>query len=249
MDSLFDQTVVQTTIDESKDFLSELVGDGKKFKDVKDLAKGKAFSDAHIVTLEQTLSRMREELQTRKTAAELIDQISQRRTNPDPTPNLDNRALDTDTQTQTKSGLSPEDVERMFSEREAQRRKDDNLNLATAKLKEIHGDSAATVLQTKARELGLDTTYLKNMAQEAPNAFLALFNKPVEQTQRDVFTAPPSNSFRPTPTTNLSEKWSTFNEVKKSNPSMYWTPGFQRKIMEAAQRAAEQGQYEQFMAN
>lgn len=253
-ESLFDQTVSTPTIDESKDFLSELVGDGKKFKDVKDLAKGKAFSDAHIVSLEQTLDRLKAELQTRKTAEELIDKINQKRINPDSTPIPDNRNLDDDTQTPLKSGqsrtnagaLTPEDVEKMFLEREARRRKDDNLTLASQKLRDIHGDAAAGVLQAKAQELGLDTTYLKNMAQEAPNAFLALFSKPAS-VQQDVFSAPPSSSFRPQTTNSLTEKWSTFNEVKKANPRLYESAGFQKKIMEAGERAAQAGRFEEFM--
>lgn len=246
LDNLFDRTVIMPPIfDESKDFLSELVGDGKKFKDAKELAKGKAYSDAHIQTLEQTLAQIREELKTRKTAAELIDQINQRRT-PDPAPPGDNHSLGDDNQQQLKSGLSPEDVERMFSEREAKRHREDNLTLASQKLKEIHGEAAAVALQTKAKELGLDTTYLKNMAQEAPNAFLALFSKPAP-IQEDVFNAPPNSSFRPQMTNSLAEKWSQFNEVKKTDPNKYWSSGFQRKIMEAAERAAQAGKYEEFM--
>lgn len=245
-DNLFDQTVSNVPlIDETKDFLSELVGEGKKFKDAKELAKGKAYSDAHIQTLEQTLAQIREELKTRKTAAELIDQINQRRT-PDSNPIPDNRNLDADTQNNNKSGMTSEDVERMFYERELQRQRNDNLTIASQKLRDLHGDTAAGALQAKAQELGLDTAYLKNMAQEAPNAFLALFNKPTPVTQ-DVFNAPPSNSFRPPVGSTLTEKWSAFNGVKKTDPNKYWSSAFQRKIMEAGERAAQAGRYEEFM--
>lgn len=241
---LFDQTVAATTIDDSKDFLSELVGSDKKFKDVKELAKGKAFSDAHIVTLEQTLSRMREELQTRKTAEELINQINLTKRNVDPQANPDNQ--DPTDQTLTKSGLSPEDVERILQERDTKRRREDNLNLASQKLRETHGEQAAVALQRKAAELGLDTQYLKNMAQEAPSAFLALFSKPTETTQPDIFNAPPTSTYRPPTTNTLQEKWSDFNKVKITDSKTYWSPAFQRKVAEAAQRATNAGRSEEF---
>lgn len=250
MDGLFDQIVTPPTLDENKDYLSELVGDGKKFKDAKELAKGKAFSDAHISTLEQTLASMREELRTRATAEDLINQINLRRP-VDPSKNTEQQMTEQTINENPIKPITPEDVERMFAERDTKRQRESNLNLTSQKLKETFGDTAAGVLGEKARELGLSTDYLKNMAQEAPTAFLALFNKPAASSAaKDIFSAPPQSSFRPAINPqDTGEKWSEFNKVKKENPNEYWSPKFQRKIMEAAEKAMESGSYERFMAS
>ena len=125
MSDLFDPTNAPQ-LDETKDYLTELVGDGKKFKDVKDLAKGKAFSDLHIQTLEKTLNQMREELQTRKTAEELINQIALTKPTANPDRTGDNLPPDADAG-KIKSGLTPEDVEKLFAEREGKQRRENNL--------------------------------------------------------------------------------------------------------------------------
>lgn len=243
---VFDQIVPPITLDETKDYFVELVGEGKKFKDVKDLAKGKAYADAHVTNLEKTLEAMRAELVTRKTAEDLINQITLANQRNDPS-NRGNPPVDEQITDPNKSGLSPEDVERMFAEREAKARRDNNLNMTTQKLRDTHGDNAATVLQEKARELGVDTAYLKGLAQDNPTVFLSLFNKPVDRPDRDgLFVAPPQNSYRPPSNAYQGDKWSDFQRIKASDPSLYWSPKYQRKIMDAADKAEASGNYELF---
>jgi hypothetical protein len=244
MDNLFDQTVnnAPITIDETKDYLVELVGEGKKFKDPKDLAKGKAYSDAHIANLEKTLNSLREELHTRKTAEELINQMTSVRRNNDPVitqePNLE-------VNNQIK-GMSPEDVEKLLTDRDVKRRKDENLNQATQKLKETFGEQAASAVANRARELGVEPSYLRSLAQEAPSAFIALFNKQSD-VQEDVFRAPPTSSYRPPLKQGLTDKWSELTTIRKTDPNTFYGAAHQRKLMEAAQRAVDAGRYEEFI--
>lgn len=247
MSNLFDQTVAPVQLDDTKDFLAELVGEGKKFKDPKELARGKAHSDAHIANLEKTLNEMRVELNTRKTAEDLINRITLANNRPAPTIDSDDTPPENrDTQSNPK-GLTPEDVERMFQEREVRSRKEQNLQATTNKLRELHGDDAARVLQTKASELGVDTQYLKNLAQDSPSIFLSLFNKP--EAPKDIFNAPPPSSHRVQIATYTGEKWSDFQKVKTENPTLYWSAKFQRQMMDSAERAANSDTYDKFMNN
>ena len=246
MSDVFDQIVSPVTLDESKDYFAELVGEGKKFRDPKELAKGKAYSDAHIANLEKTLAEMRAELQTRKTAEDLINQINLASNRVDPSRDQNPPVTEPNSNPDIKSGLTPEDVERLFQEREAKQRREANLNKTTEKLREIHGDNAAAALQAKASELGVDTNYLKGLAQDNPTIFLSLFNKP-QESPKDIFNAPAPSTFRPNQNTDTGEKWSDYNKVKKENPTLYWSPKFQRKLMDAAERAMSQDRYEAFL--
>jgi hypothetical protein len=59
MNNLLDQSNSQPTLDENKNYYEELVGEGKKFKDEKELAKGKWIADEYVKTLERSLDEMR----------------------------------------------------------------------------------------------------------------------------------------------------------------------------------------------
>ena len=246
MSDLFDQTDAPVVLDDSKDYVAELVGEDKKFKTVSDLAKGKVFSDVHISNLERTLAGLREELQTRKTAEELINQINLAKKPADGERIPDNQDR-LNANEPLKSGLTPEDVEALLSKRESQRIKESNLTLASQKLREQHGEAAAALVSTKAAELGVSNSYLRDMASNAPNAFLALFkDAKVEAKTDDVFQAAPQSSFRPNPQQRLTEKWSDFKKVKSENPNLYWSANFQRRLAEAAQKATDGGYSEEF---
>lgn len=240
---VFDQNDNDVTL-EDKDYLAELVGEDKKFKSPQDLAKGKAHADAHIARLEATLSQLRDELKTRTTTDQLMDQIKALKGSgtPEftPTPQGQNEGAD--------KGLTVQDVERLLAEREASRNKEANLNQAVNTLKEMYGDETPQMIQAKARELGVDTNYLKNLAKESPKIFTNLF-QPKTQAAKDVFNAPPAsrvNSFGVGNNTS-KEKYSDFRKVQRENPNVFYSASFQRKIVEAVSRAQAQGRYDEFM--
>src|SRR5712672_125043 len=70
-------------LDPTKEYLQELVGDGKKFKSPEDLARGKYEADSYIKILERRLDEMRDdykkvrgEADTAKRLDDLINQLS-----------------------------------------------------------------------------------------------------------------------------------------------------------------------------
>lgn len=255
MSDLFDQTVDPVVIDETKDYFTEFVGDDKKFKTPQELAKSKAYADAHIANLTRNLDDLRKELGTRKTAEDLINQIALRsghdsvRANNPADRTIVQDQLEREPATgETVKSLTPADVERMFTEREQLSQRQQNLKLTTTKLTEVHGENAAKVISDKAKELGVDSQYLKKLAEDTPSIFLSLFPKP-ESKANEMFQAPPPNQFRTQVDQFIGAKWSDFNKVKATDPKKYHSAAFQRAIMEAAQKAADAGQYDKFMAS
>lgn len=247
MSDLFDQAEPPVVIDPTKDYFSELVGPDKKFKSEKELALGKAHSDAHIANLEKTLAGLREEVAKRKTTEDLMDHINKALTAKElpPTRMPDPLAPNGD----VKSGLTAEDVQKLLADRDNESIRRNNTAIAAQKLQELYGETAATEITKKAQELGVNKDYLKNMAESSPSVFLALFSAPQKNVQKDIFNAPPQNSYRPPENSHNGPKMSDFKKVKDANPTEYWKPAFQRKMIEAAEQAMEKGYYEQFMAN
>jgi len=80
-----DQPDTIDTIDPSKNYLAELVGEGKKFKTQEDLARGKAESDAYIKILEKRSDelrndylKLRDDYSSRAKLEEVVDQLTKR---------------------------------------------------------------------------------------------------------------------------------------------------------------------------
>lgn len=235
-------------LDPNKDYLAELVGEGKKFKDPTELAKGKAYSDAHIATLEATLNNMRQELAQRKTTEDLINRINQLQ-QPQQTQTLqqDNQHLQQGEQTK---GLTLEDVQKLLGERDVQSQRAFNLNSATQKLREQFGDEATRVVDQKAQELGVGKEFLKGIAEQTPNVFLALFAGAEAPTKpNNLFNAPSPSSYRPQDGKPLQETWKTLNALKATDPNKYWSSQYQRHLMAAAEKAQADGRYEEFMSS
>jgi hypothetical protein len=63
------------TVDENVDYVTELVGEGKKFKDISGLARGKAEADLTIEVLKKKLDDLNKELTTRASLETFLDQM------------------------------------------------------------------------------------------------------------------------------------------------------------------------------
>lgn len=134
------------TAQPSGDPLAELVGEGKKFKTVEDLARGKAEADAFIARLQEEQAALRRELEARLTVEEQIARIKQAPSQPVTTPTT----ATSPTTSQTAS-LDEAAVEQLLNakltQREKTQRAEANKREVDAVLLKAYGGDAA-----KARE-------------------------------------------------------------------------------------------------
>lgn len=162
-----------TAIDETKDYLTELVGEGKKFSDVSALAKGKATSDAYIANLEREMAELRGELQTRATIEDVIDKMRTQRNEPE-----HNRNTNPD---EPDGKFNPEDINKLVEQHLAQatqaQREAANFDLVTQELQRTYGADYQRHLNQKLTELGLDKGVATNLARTQPKTFLKLFGE------------------------------------------------------------------------
>ena len=183
--------------DTTKDYLKELVGEGKKFKDVNDLAKGKAESDSFISSITKENNELRkeyktlkEELQSRARLEELVDKIALEKAAS--VSNADSK----DDENETRNlGIKPEDVKGIVSQEisrfQSESRKEANLNLVRAKLQERFGNNYRT--SELADRIGVDEKYFVETAATHPNIILKTLglDGPVKA---DTFQTPPTSS-------------------------------------------------------
>lgn len=226
MADIFQPVDDQTTqLDPNADYLTELVGEGKKFKDAQALAKSKMMADRHITNLETELEETRLELKQRIGFQEAMDQLKLLNK---PVVNEPSN-IDTPDQSERKDVLTPEQLEalleRKLTERESKNLQERNQNFVQSELVKHFGSEeiARSEINRKAKELDISPDVLKSMAQKTPKAFLAL----VVEAPRNVNTSVPKSSivmsnektFNPTG----SKKQSYWNNLKKSDPKSYYS--------------------------
>lgn len=239
------------TVDPNKDYLSEYVGDGKKFKDAAELAKAKAHSDAFIERLQRELSGIRTELNTRVKLEELMDRMS--------ATNSDKRTTSQDTQTFGESGqdgtapknLSPEDIEKVIEQRlaarEQERRITDNVSTVKNRLVAEFGDNYVAELEARTKSLGLSREFVADIAKREPKALFALLGieSPTgsqQKSQNDLFSAPPRNSVN---TVGFGikdageKKFHDFEKIRKEDPARYWSAQVQNDLHRQAMKLGE----------
>jgi hypothetical protein len=217
-------------IDPNKDYLVELVGEGKKFSTPQELARGKAEADAHVTRLEDEQRRLREELATRIKYEEFLDKLNTSPPSNPPAPQGEPPAKDT--------SVKPEEIERLLeqklNQRESQKTAEQNLTLVVNKLQEVLGPNYAQHLKKQTTELGMTEQAVRNLAASNPKVLFKLLGIG-EKPQDNLFMSPPRSQMTFTPTGGSSGKrgFSYYEEIRKKDNSLYWSPKIQNEMFNA----------------
>lgn len=216
------------SVDPNKDYLQELVGEGKKFKTPQDLARGKYEADNYVKTLTVKLDQMREDylkLDTDyKARAKLEDMIGQLKSGQQPLSNNTPPVND-----DKKPEINPEQimslVDSQIKKNKVLDREQANFNVAQQKLREVFGTNYQTALNERIDELGLTVDDVNAMAKKSPTAFSKMLG--LEPEQKDSFQTPPRTSQRNdtfSPKGGPKRTWSYYQEMRKNNPTLYHNP-------------------------
>lgn len=226
MTDLF-QEINEDTLDPSKNYLEELVGDGKKFKTPEELAKGKFYADTQINILTKKLDEMRADymaLREDNAAKDKLDDLLKKIENE--RNNMSDKLPDTD---EDKSGLKIEDVKSLFQQEystaKTREKEDANFNYIQSKLKEVHGKNAQEFLSEQMQNLGLNKETINDMARKQPK-FLERALGLDQPKRNENFQAPPFSSLRNefSPSGGPKRTWSYYQELRKTKPDLYHDP-------------------------
>lgn len=251
-DDLFNnQQSDQLQFDENKDYLAELVGDDKKFKDLNALAKGKAFSDAFIEhqnrqldLLKQDYARLRDDYASRAKLEEYIDQL---KTLQGPA-SSDNLPQANEDKAPTFDPAKLQDlVSETISRREAERREQENLAMVRSRLTEHFGENFQSALKKHVDELGMSQEEFNATARRNPKLLFKALE--LDRRSSEGFQAPPRTEQRPAFAPNTPKRtWTFYENLRMSNPDVYWEPKTQNQMHKDHQTlgdAFEDGNYKQ----
>jgi len=170
-----------TTTEHAQDLLAELVGEGKKFKTVEDLAKGKLEADRFIENLTQEQRELRDSykaLEEKLAKTETVREVL----------GSQNSASGEGNQPQS---VPTEELLKLVDERlnertEAQTAAANRERANAALLKHFSNDEAKAreFVAAEAKRIGVGTDFLGDMSSKSPEAFLRLvgINQPKANT-------------------------------------------------------------------
>lgn len=230
-------------IDPSRNYLDELVGEGKKFKSVDDLARGKAEADAYIATIVRQLDETKQELNTRARLEEMLTQLR-----PTPAAAPQPAAVDplqSEHREQT-NGFTADDVDKLINERLTQREiartKQQNFDFAKQELEKAFGTNYGEVLKNKASELGVAPEWVNNLATENPKALLKLVGaeQAAPRPQAPSLFSPPASQVQAQFQAGATERTqSYYKALKIKDPTTYYSNATTVQMHKDAQRLGE----------
>lgn len=247
-----DLFTMSTTIDPEKDYTAELVGEGKKFKDNKELARSKVESDLFISHLQKELAEAREDALRRKSVEEAIAAL-QNTNNSSSSSNGGNSsdgnsaaepvALNEEQMKQLIRESVVSTIESQTANSAAQR----NVELVKQTLESAWGKDFPLKLKQEAAALGVSEAFVMDMAKSQPKALFKLVGVQEgsqRQQEQSLFTpstvgintAALSNNRRSIPE---QESYSYWKKVRAEDPNLYHSPKSAMARFEAAKKHGE----------
>jgi hypothetical protein len=243
-EDLFTNKDQNNEIDLNKNYLEELVGEGKKFKSPEDLARGKFESDNYIKILQQRFDELREDHERVRSESaakarleEILDKMDKFQKDDDHTDNPND-----DVRQPESKPFDPKQLEDLiaskFTERELQRKQQENFTAVKEKLKEHYGENYQSALKDQIDNLGLTKEFFNDLAKNHPNVLFRTLGLD-QPTQKQPMIAPPRGSATFKPSTPKKRTYSYYQQMRKDNPKLY----FDREIaVQMHNDAQEQGE-------
>ncbi len=222
------------TNDDNVNHLEALVGEGKKFRTVEDLAKGKAESDRYIAQLTSQLDEARTEVQKRIALEELKTAILERDNNNNPNPPPGQPPVDKVVDADSIEEL----VNKKLTEVEANKIKSANEKTVADTLTTVWGDNAKAELVKAGAAIGMSLKELQDLGQRNPQALFKLIgvgNQPLANGG----VVPRSSERVGNDNLNGERTKAYYDKLKTSDPKAYWDKKTQIQMNKDAMRLKE----------
>lgn len=240
----------QDRVDEGQgevDYLDQLVGEGRKYANEKELAKAVFHAQKHIEILEREQAGLREDLSKSLKLEEVVNKMTEHNealkatmstpdmVDPDPAPSETNEKI--------KPNMSPEEIQEIVQNEiksaEQVRTQETNVSKVKSILRDNWGSNYTQQLQKKAQELNVGNEFLDSLASNHPEAFLELVGAnsnpdPVNNV------APPSSSVSiGNPSGAGQRNQNYYTNLRRTNPEAYWSPKVQMEMHDDAEKLGD----------
>jgi hypothetical protein len=217
----------------SENPLETLVGEGKKYATVDELAKAYLNADTFISRLTTEQEQLRVELAARQSVEELLNKKNTPAPQPEPEAH----------QPAKPAALSADELAELvrteISKTSQEAQTASNVKAVSDKLVEIYGDVAKAneYVKLRAAELGISVELLQDVAAKSPKAFFTTIGldektaAPARPTHGDVN---PQAFSANSPGQVKAGTYKFYEQLRKSNPSAYFSPKIQNQMHKEA---------------
>jgi hypothetical protein len=214
--------------DQASNPLDALVGEGKKYATVEDLAKSRVAADEHITRIERENAEYREGIERN-----IREQQSRQNTPPAQVQDLNVPA-----QRAPQEDLAERIREVTRQDREAAETTS-NVTEVTDRLTSTFGgaEAANAAVKAKAQELGVSVQFLQDVASKSPKAFYKQMDLDAQPRQAP---APHSNvntgalHNQSAGTQAKAGTYAYYQDIRRTNPKLYSTPKVQLEMHKQA---------------
>lgn len=240
-----------------KNYVDDLVGEGKKFQDTNALAKGKLESDLFIDKLQQETAELRDELSKRLSAEEVARQLADKLNSDNPQKNdttiTQSNTITEERVNQSNSGqenLTVEQVDKLLEDKLAnvqqKQSRESNLQTSRQKLTELYGPNYVTVLKKATDTLEVGEEFMIDLSETRPTAFIQLVTSVVPAETNQNFASEIRNQSHEVgnmghtvPNTG-SRTYKVYEKLRKEDPDKYFTPEVQQKMFSDIKELGEE---------
>ena len=231
-------TVFEDKKEVPKDLISELVGEGKKYKTTEDLARGRLEEDIHIKRLEEEAKVLRDQVAAAKNVDDILAAIQAKAASEGTPPEKNDE--DEGKVVLPPSGLTAEQVAKIVAEQlkgsETAKQKEANRLKSNELMTKMFGDKAKEKFESKASSPELRATLIQ-LAEVNPTDFISLFKEQGTQSVTDNSSVN-LNVLNVTQNTGSAEQGTQlyYSEMRKKNPKQYYSPAVQLEMHNAAMK-------------
>lgn len=240
-----DQSNIDNTPDqEGVDYSTELIGEGKKYRDQQAAAKALLEKDRFIERLKAENAEARAALRGEAKMDEFLEKLRAAQNSGTASTSAHQQGETSTNQNQNNQtppkALSIDEVQNLLNERDRAAAEAANLASVTQKLREAYGANYKANMSAKAEELGMSQDSLLNLAKTQPRAFLKLVEADQVQQSRGI---PPNTSINTAATQRKAgnEKNNEYYRAlrKQIGDAEFFKPSVQNQLHKDAQRLGE----------
>ncbi len=228
------------------EFIEQYVGEGKKYSNVGELAKAYANADRHIVELNSDLTKFKNENTFVKDLlmTNLLNDPNEIKEPVTPPNEQQPPAQPPEAPTPPAEegvDLSKKIEDALIQREAAQRRKVNATNTEKVMLEQFENREAAIeAVETRAKQLNVEPTFISNLAFDSPTAFFELMGINPDATPRNTDTPAPRSDVNPQRLADANPRikegtYRFYSELRKSDPSKYRSAEVQNQMMKDAE--------------
>lgn len=218
-----DQSVDEQAQTTEQTLVEALVGEGRKYSTVEELAKAYINADEFIDTLKEENNELRAKYTKAKTIDDVLERLQQQTTN----------SQDEESEQNGHISVSVADIQAIVADTvtglETSKTRQANQAAADRALKERFGDKAGEIFKSVANTPELKRIYTE-LAQVDPQRFVALFDSvPKNTSQVDSGSSVASTQMHFSTSNRAATVGAKeyYDNVRRTNPSLYYSQQFQ----------------------